>query len=200
MPSVWRRMLLVGPTLVTGVALLVYFTAGVSLLLALGVTIGIVGTAGYMSWRQLPANYKPAFLKRVKVGLLAGALATAAYDLFRFEALPLFTGRDWPYHVFARFGELLVGTQVSAPVMTAVGFGFHLVNGVSFAVAYSILFGRTGWWGGVAWALLLETLMVTFYPSWLGVSVIEEFVSLTMISHLIYGWVLGAVSSWRLRG
>jgi hypothetical protein len=47
---------------------------------------------------------------------------------------------------------------------------------------------------GVAWAALLEVFMVTLYPGWLGLRALEEFLSVSIVGHAVYGVVLGATA------
>ena len=47
---------------------------------------------------------------------------------------------------------------------------------------------------GIAWGLFLEALQLTFYPGWLQLRSIGEFVQVSVFGHLIYGAVLGALT------
>jgi hypothetical protein len=188
-PAASAALALVG--LITGAGLVVYFLTGVSLPLAL-LTIGVLfaSSAGAVLC-HLPIAQQREFVRRVRVGALAGALATGAYDATRVTVVAL--GLDInPFAALPRFGELLLGT--SSTVATVAGAGYHLVNGIGFAVAFTIVAGEHGPVAGVVWALALETLMLTFYPGWLDIRAMREFVSVSMSGHVAYGLCLGYLS------
>ena len=52
---------------------------------------------------------------------------------------------------------------------------------------------------GAAWGLFLETFQLTLYPQWLGISLIDEFVRISALSHVAYGVSLGMLVRWGLR-
>lgn len=53
------------------------------------------------------------------------------------------------------------------------------------------MLGTAGWWARVGWALVLEALMVTFYPGWLDVRAFDEFLTVSVLGHVVHGSVLG---------
>lgn len=180
--------------LATGVALLVYFLAGVSLPLSVFLTVGVACGAGYSTWRRLNPRDRKEVLGRVRVGLICGVVATAGYDVSRYLLVKIAGYSIWPYDTFKLFGQLLLGEGVSADLAWVAGTTFHAVNGLSFAVAYTILLGDRGWKTGIVWAMGLELVMVCFYPGWLGLKVLDEFLNVSITGHLIYGVLLGWLS------
>ena len=73
--------------LATGAALVVYVVAGISLAAALVVILTIAVILGSYVYRRADPNQKDALPGLLKVGLIAGFLATSAYDLSRFFLL-----------------------------------------------------------------------------------------------------------------
>jgi hypothetical protein len=128
------------------------------------------------------------------VGLIAGFLATIAYDVSRWLIVTFFHDTFAPFDVFPVFGHAIAGTSLTPAVATTIGSLYHYTNGVLFAVAYAILLAPRGWWTGILWALGLEALMLTVYPGWLHPAPFEEFVSVSILGHVAYGSVLGIVS------
>lgn len=122
---------------------------------------------------------------------MAGALATGAYDLFRYLLVKAAHFTFWPFDIFSIFGQALVGAEYTGTWVTVAGVAYHVVNGVGFAVAYSLWLGRRGPLAGIAWALVLELLMVSVYPGWLGLKALDEFVTVSVFGHFVYGATLG---------
>ncbi len=186
--------------LASGAALVVYLVARLSLALALAVTVGVAVASGALVWRRLAAPARREARRRLGVGVVAGLAATLTYDLARWLAVELGGLEFWPFEVFPLFGQLLVGTGAPAPLALVVGTCYHFLNGVSFAVAYTLILGDRGWSAGVAWAVVLEALMLTLYPGWLDPASMAEFFGVSMLGHLAYGVVLGAACRGLLGG
>ncbi len=169
-----------------------------SLLWPMLILVAGTGITALVVARALPPWLRTEMARRVRIGLLAGLLATAVYDLVRFV---LVAALDWsvrPFEVFALFGQLLIG-DADRGWQYLAGTGFHAVNGLGFPVGYLIVVLRPGVISAIVWALVLETFTILLYPSWLSISAVGEFFSISMIGHLAYGWVLGMVAVRGLR-
>ena len=193
--SLRRATVLLGlAALATGVALLVYFLAGVSLRLSLLATLAIAAWAGWLVWHRLAPAGRIEIARRLRAGLLAGVLALLGYDLSRLLYVRVTGSAFWPFETFRLFGQLLAGPDASPAAILLTGTAYHGANGLSFAVAYTVLFGYRGWWAGLLWALMLESLMLTFYPAWLGLRSLSDFLVISLLGHTVYGLILGTVS------
>ncbi len=187
-------LLLAALPLASGAALIVHVLTTISLGLALiGAGIIVIGV-GTLTWMRLPSMARTEIVQRAKVGLIAGFLATIAYDVSRWLIVTLFHDTFAPFDVFPIFGHAIAGTNLNSAVATTIGILYHYTNGVLFAVAYAILLAPRGWWTGILWALALEALMLTVYPGWLHPAPFEEFVSVSILGHVAYGSVLGIFS------
>lgn len=184
--------------LFSGVALLSYFIAGVSLPLALAATAG--GGAVAIAWggARLPAEERRRLARTAGLGVGLGIIATLVYDGLKLVLSQLDPSPFDPFEAVHQFGFLLVGRQASDAVVRLSGLSFHLLNGVMFGVGYLLLFARDGrttrrraLTTGVVWGLFLETLQLTFYPGWLDIRFYSEFVQISALSHIAYGAVLG---------
>jgi hypothetical protein len=185
--------------LATGAGLVGYVVAGVSLRLGIALVVAVgLGLAALVLHRT-PAGERAAVWRRVGVGLVGGALATAAYDGCRFAVVSTLGLRFWPFDIFPIFGQLLAGDSAPPAVRLAAGVAYHWANGLGFGVAYLFLFHRPRLLTGVLWAAVLELAMISIYPSWLHLRALSEFLSVSLIGHAAYGSVLGLVSS-RLLG
>jgi hypothetical protein len=180
--------------LASGLALVTYILSGVSLAWTFAGALSLAVAGGAVLWRRATPARRVVVARAVRVGFLAGLVATPAYDLARFALIRLTGIAFWPFDIFAIFGRALVGPGRPEALTTAAGMAYHLTNGVAFAIAYTVLFGRRGVAAGIAWGLFLEALQLTFYPGWLQMRSIGEFVQVSVFGHLVYGAVLGALT------
>lgn len=192
------------PFLASGAALLVYIVSGVSLRWTfLGLGLGAAATLAAVL-RRMPAADRRRISRRVGVGALAGLIATVGYDVVRLGLVEFADLQLQPFEAWRLFGIALTDSGRSGTVVMVAGTLFHLFNGVAFGIAYTLAFGHRGAWAGIAWALVLEAVMVSVYPGWLGLKALEEFLSVSIVGHLVYGSLLGGLAksflvrvSWR---
>lgn len=149
--------------------------------------------------------------RRLWLGLLAGIFLTLALDAVRVAGVHLGYLPD----SVSMFGGLITGagpTATPTPGAYVLGMAYHLFNGIAFGVVYSVVFGRTRWWGAVVFSvfvvevgmMLLPPMAAKFGP--FGVSAFGTvwsgyFIS-TLLAHVAMGVVLGAaMQTWsRHRG
>ena len=141
---------------------------------------------GLYSWqRRLP------FWRRFRAGLLAGALGLVAYDLTRLIIYKSGVFNYHPFHAIPKLGALVTGLTPEAASSIYAGWIYHIWNGFSYAIIYALVAGPAKWGWGVAWAMILETLMVISYPTFLQVKLDAPFLAISFFGHLCYGTVLG---------
>jgi uncharacterized membrane protein len=186
-----RSALLVSLPMATGAALLVYLVSGFSLRLALAITVSAGAAVSAFVWRRAGPAERAQLHVRVFVGLICGVIATAAYDLTRLAIWKGFGTAFQPFDIFGRFGTLLAGAGTAHGERLVVGIAYHWANGLGFAVAYMLLVRRPELWSGLAWAAMLETLMLSLYPQGFGVTFSQEFVGISIAGHAAYGTALG---------
>lgn len=146
---------------------------------------------GSLIWRRVSSEKHVEIKRLIGYGTIAGILATCLYDLSRFILIKVTGIQFWPFDIFGIFGKALVGEQATGLWVSILGALFHIANGTTFGIAYTVAFGRKGIRGGLMWAMILELAMVTVYPGWLDVKALDELVSVSMIGHFVYGIVLG---------
>jgi len=144
--------------------------------------------------RILPPEARRALARRAWIGLVAGVAATAAYDVVRYGLVTLFSWSVDPFKAFTLFGALLVGRDASTAALWVAGTAYHILNGLGFAIGYTLVIRRPGRLSAVVWAMVLETFTILLYPDWLGIRAVGEFFSMSMLGHVAYGLVLGAVA------
>jgi hypothetical protein len=180
--------------LATGAALVVYFIAGVSMGLALAIVITLIAATALMTWSRLRPDARQEFRTRVWAGARAGVPALLAYDVSRMAIVRVADLGMNPFEAIPLFGQLLVGAGAPSLATSVVGVAFHAANGIGFGIAYTVVAGERGPVAGVLWGLGLEAAMLTFYPGWLDIRAVQEFVSVSILGHVAYGATLGWVA------
>lgn len=190
----------------SGVALLLNILGGVSLALALLVMTALLLLILAVVLRVSSPESRGWMLRTVAAGIGVGLSATLIYDLAKTLLSRLDPSPFDPFHVIAVFGALIVGSDADPALITAAGTALHLLNGTSFGVAYLFLFARDGRTSvrralltGVGWGLFLETFQLTLYPGWLDIRLYQEFATISALSHIVYGAILGLLGRSVLR-
>jgi hypothetical protein len=141
---------------------------------------------GLYSWqRRLP------FWRRLRAGIIAGALGLIAYDLVRFAIYESGILAYYPFHAIARLGSLITGQPPEADAAIFAGWLYHYWNGFSYAIIYALVAGPAMWYWGVAWAMMLEIGMLASYPTFLAVRNDWAFRTISLIGHIVYGVTIG---------
>jgi hypothetical protein len=201
-----------GEVVLTGLALVPAAVGPNILVVAL--TPGMPGMPTLTRWVLLPsvllllvvwgaarmAGYE-RLTNRIWTGLWAGAVATAALDVFR---LTSFTLGLLPGNLPRMFGVLILNTMATGPTPLSdfVGYVYHYWISASFGLAYALLVGQTRWWGGLIWGLIIEVGMMTtppmvvamgtgYFGLKLGHGILNGVFIGSLIPHIAYGTVLG---------
>ena len=175
----------------SGAALLAHILTGVSLALALVFSAGLLGLAVTIGWSRAKPAARALVRRRAGVGILSGLLATVAYDLSKYGLSQWDPSPYNPFEALRIFGVLLVTSAAPPSLIYVAGAAFHFLNGMSFGVAYSFLFGDKGILAGIVWGLFLELFQLALYPGWLDIRFYQEFAVISAFSHVIYGACLG---------
>ncbi|MGH2427460.1 MAG: hypothetical protein ACRDGV_01045 [Candidatus Limnocylindria bacterium] len=192
--------------LFSGAALLGNIIIGLPLPLTLASAVAVVAAGlAFLLRRATPAQ-RGRMLRTVLIGAGAGILATLIYDAAKFGLSQLDPSPYNPFEATRIFGQLLIGTSSPPAAVIVAGTMFHLLNGTMFGLAYTALFAREGRTSlryaalsGAGWGLFLETFQLTLYPQWLGITLVDEFVRISALSHLVYGASLGLLARWGFR-
>lgn len=203
------RRVLAFLALFSGIALLFNILLSVDLRIGMAVMSLVLVAGAVFTFRRAGPNRRR--LARIAgYGIIAGVLATLAYDVAR-TILSMIDGSPYkPFEAIVRFGQLLLGSQARDAGVVFAGAMFHTINGAAFGAAFTLGVVRNGRIGiprvfllGMGWGMFLEAFQFTLYPNWLGIRYFSEFVTISTLGHLAYGATLGPVArtfirrSWR---
>src|SRR5574337_51112 len=139
---------------------------------------------------------------RIWTGLWVGTAATAALDVFRLTTFAL----GWlPGNMPRMFGVLILDTMATGPtpVSDVIGEFYHFMGvSAAFGLTYALIMGRTRWWGGLIWGLIIEVGMMTTPPMVIamdtgyfglksGHGLLNGVFIGSLIPHISYGVALG---------
>lgn len=138
----------------------------------------------------------------IREGAIGGIIAAIAYDLFRVP----FVLNGYPlFKVFPEFGRMLLDSSEPQWLVHAVGWTYHFSNGAALGIMFLCLLPRAMpkiyWISGVAWAMLVETiLLLTPYRDFFKIAMpFTTFLLLTASAHAIFGLALGAWCAKRMQ-
>lgn len=142
-------------------------------------------------------------VNRIEAGVWVGFFATAALDAFR---LASFQFGLLPGNLPRMFGVLIFDRMALGPSAASdlVGSLYHYWVSASFGIAYTLLLGRTRWWGGLIWGLVIEVGMMTTPPMVVamgtgyfglaaGNGLLNGVFIGSLVPHISYGIVLGVL-------
>jgi hypothetical protein len=139
---------------------------------------------------------RTVLVNRIRVGLAGGVLALLAYNATRWVCGLVLSLPASPFYSIHVFGTLITGRPAGSSAALVAGILYHLSNGITFAIMYTLVAGPARWEFGLAWGALLEIAMLVVYPSTtvLRPPALAPFVAVSLLSHAIYGGVLGVIS------
>ncbi len=183
-------------------------------ILVVALTPGMVEMPVLVRWALLPSIVLLAavwalarsfgFMRltnRIWTGLWVGFSAGAALDSFRLISFHL---GFLPGNLPRMFGVLITDTMAQGPTpfSDVVGSLYHYWVSACFGLAYTLLVGRTRWWGGLIWGLIIEVGMMTtppmvvamgtgYFGLALGKGLLNGVFIGSLIPHISYGIALG---------
>lgn len=151
----------------------------------------LFGGLVFASLRRYPELDR--FAERTVAGIAFGLLATIAYDLVRPVLVTIFQFHANPYKAMPLFGSRITGRPTDDGIAVLVGWLYHFWNGISFAVMFTLVRPRGGWFIGLLWGLGLQIFTILVYPSFLEARLDDVgFMVTGLVGHSIWGAVLGA--------
>lgn len=135
---------------------------------------------------------------RIWTGVWVGAVSTAALDVIRLTGFSL----AWlPGNNPRMFGVLILDHMAAGPseLSDFVGSLYHYWVGATFGLTYTLLMGRTRWWGGLIWGgFFVELGMMTTPPmviamdvGYFGLKYGWGVLGTSVPAHIAFGTVLG---------
>lgn len=138
---------------------------------------------------------------RIWTGIWVGWACTAALDVFRLTSFSLGL---LPGNMPRMFGVLILDQMALGPTLLSdvVGGLYHYWVSACFGLTYTLLVGRTRWWGGLIWALIIEVgMMITppmviamdtgYFGLKLGKGLLNGVFLGSLVPHISYGIALG---------
>jgi hypothetical protein len=134
---------------------------------------------------------------RIWTGIWVGTVSTAALDIIRLTGFSL----GWmPGNMPRMFGVLILDQMALGPsdLSDIVGGLYHYWVSACFGLTYTLIVGRTRWWGGLIWGLIIEIGMMTTPPmvvamdtGYFGLKFGFGVLGTSLTAHIVYGIVLG---------
>ncbi|HEY2765993.1 MAG TPA: hypothetical protein VGJ13_18580 [Pseudonocardiaceae bacterium] len=139
---------------------------------------------------------RPLIVNRLRVGFVAGIIGLVAYNGARWVVGTLLSLSASPFYSIVIFGSLITGKPTGSTTAAVAGWLYHISNGVSFGVMYTLIAGPARWWFGLAWGATLELAMLGIYPSStiLHPPALAPFIVVSLTSHALFGAVVGVVA------
>ncbi len=160
-------------------------------------------------WGFAEARGYDRLTNRIWTGLWVGFATTAALDMFRLTSFLLGL---LPGNLPRMFGVLILDTMATGPTPLSdlVGALYHYWVSACFGLTYALIMGRTRWWGGLIWGLIIEVGMMTTPPMVIamdtgyfglksGHGLLNGVFIGSLIPHIAYGVALGLLLERYLR-
>jgi hypothetical protein len=137
---------------------------------------------------------RPLIVNRLRVGFVAGLIGLLAYNGARWVLGALLSSS--PFYSIVIFGKLITAHPAESITATVAGWLYHISNGLTFGIIYTLIVGPARWWFGLAWGLVLELAMLMIYPAstLLQPRALAPFVIVSLASHALFGAVIGVVA------
>lgn len=134
---------------------------------------------------------RPLLFNRLVVGTVGGFVGLVAYDAMRWVVAVALPFKFDAFFAMPAFGTLMTGRPMTSTVAILSGWAYHITNGWTFGVIYSLIAGPARWWWGLIWGLMLEAAMAVVYPAIFQLNSISGFVIVSVIGHAVFGGVVG---------
>jgi hypothetical protein len=189
----------------SGVAVVLSILSGVSLLIAEAALVVVPIGAVLIVARRAPREVVRDVWRVARVGGVAGLAATIVYDVTRTALSVMDPSPYSPFEAIRQFGLGVTPDNAGMPLVMATGVLIHFANGISFGVIYVSFAARqvhtlrTALINGLGWGMTLELVQSILYPGWLRITtVLQEFLVISGVGHIMYGLTLGATARWLL--
>lgn len=142
-----------------------------------------------ISWRRYPR-----LANRIVAGVGAGILLTIGLDIVRLTGVWL---GAFPGDMPTMFGRMITGEMGTSAAVLLAGYSYHFLNGIDFALVYTLVAGKVRWYWALPWALFIELGMMVSPPVMMtaGPFGIHGFwpwlFIVTLLAHVVMGVVLG---------
>jgi len=128
---------------------------------------------------------------RIRVGAVGGVLGVVGYDLVRIPFAILGMRVFAPIYSYGLVGA---GAEQSTGLTNVLGWTYHLSNGITFGIAFAVIFARRSRWIAVAYGMALEAIaFLSPFTDQYGLTGKWWPITVAFLAHIAYGWPLGLV-------
>jgi hypothetical protein len=180
--------------LFSGVSLLFYIFFGFNLFYSFLLFGAPLGFIFWISVNKMSTAEKGVLKLDVKKGVIIGIAALAAYDVTRIALYATGLVNFFPFGTFVLFGKAIIGSSSTYAATLAVGIIYHIMNGLTFSIAYTISCKNKHFVWGIIWAMFLEGCMLIAYTHWLNIVNVKDFVIISVVGHYAYGSAIGIMN------
>lgn len=150
---------------------------------------GIVFLLGVW-WRGAEARYSP-LREALAIGILAGLVATLAYDLAR---VPFLIFGQRVFMTINTYGVWISDAVQSSRFTDLIGWSYHFSNGIAFGILYALFMRGRHWGWAVLYACLLETIALSSpFRTIFSLSGNWQAIGILYLGHVFYGIPLGLI-------
>ena len=130
----------------------------------------------------------------IENGALGGLLGTFAYDLVR---VPFHLSGKRVFAPVSAYGIWITDAAASSRFTEVAGWTYHFANGVSFGIMYALLMSERSWMWGVAWGLMLETIMLASPLAGIfSLSANYDAIAIAYAGHVAWGVPVGVLAQY----
>jgi hypothetical protein len=195
----WTLVIGTAAASLSGMAILLYAFAGVHLAFSVTIMAPMTVVMILCVWTRAKPPAREIFIQRLAAGLFCGVAGLIAYDGVRWLILISGTVPFNPFRAIEVFGLLILKVDVDTWITKTVGWLFHIWNGLSFAVMFTLAVGRGSLLWAIIWSLMLELAMVSTYPSIFRLWLDLPFLVVSLSGHLAFGVALGLAARGAVR-
>ena len=150
-----------------------------------------------ITWLAASLHGDERLTNRIWSGLWIGIAATATLDVIRLTGFSLGL---MPGNMPRMFGVLLLDRMALGPSPWSdfIGYVYHYWVSACFGLTYTLICGRTRWWVGLIWGLIIEVGMMTTPPmvvamdtGFFGLKKGYGVLGVSLTAHVVYGIMLG---------
>lgn len=138
---------------------------------------------------ELPGEIRRSVLRAMDLAMSDGATPVHAQPR-GMPKIPMHVARELMAAAIPRTAE---EAGVSYSTILKVGYGWHLLNGLGFGLAYALLFGAGAWWLAFAWGIFIWAGMMATMPIMMPVIKfpMPGFLVVPLVAHIVMAVPIG---------
>jgi hypothetical protein len=183
----------------SGASILLYALGWVKLTYSVAIMAPLVALVCIALFVRSGRGGEDVLADRLRGGLLAGAVGLVCYDVARQLVVASGLVSVNPFRTIEIYGLLVADRAQDSGLTRTVGWGFHIWNGLSFGLMYTLALGKGRLPWALMWGMVLEAATLATYPSISRLALDSAFVEVSLVGHLAFGLGLGATARSAVR-